>query len=339
MLSSPDTKIKCSSDTNLSRAPAASDEQYNRKRKQPESEFSEAIGALRLDLMNTLSDWRRDMDTRLTVISDSVTNITTDLAALTQVISEIKSDISFLRSEQLSIKQSVKNQDDKHNALSQELIEIRNSVQSALDEQTDIQRQVAGLGKQEQITADLQMTVCGLVAKIDYMEQNARSCNIELCNIPERRGENLITLIENIGSKINLKVTQKDIVAIHRVPHAHEQNDRPKNIIVKFTSRILRDNMLSACRLFKNLNANLLGFSNSALPVYVHEHLTLKNKQLFRECRAAAARHNFKFVWVKNGTILTREKEGARVFVIKSLQDVDKIKPGSPKTGSSVPNH
>ncbi|KAJ8704369.1 hypothetical protein PYW08_013093 [Mythimna loreyi] len=198
-----------------------------------------------------------------------------------------------------------------------------------MDEQTDIRKQVDILKNHNDNIADLQGTLLGLEAKIEFMEQNARSCNIELCNIPERRDENLIALLENLGSKVNFKISEKDLVAIHRVPRAHQQNDKPKNIIVKFTSKILRDNVLSACRLFKGLNAEALGFKNSTLPILVHEHLTLKNKQLCRESREAAARNNFKFVWVKNGTILAREKEGARAFAIKSSHDVAKIKPAS----------
>ncbi|CAG4933062.1 unnamed protein product [Parnassius apollo] len=60
------------------------------------------------------------------------------------------------------------------------------------------------------------------------MEQQARDCNIEISNLPERRGENLVTVIINIGVLINQQIQPSDIILAHRVPHVGENDKRPK---------------------------------------------------------------------------------------------------------------
>lgn len=56
-------------------------------------------------------------------------------------------------------------------------------------------------------------------AKIESVEQQARQCNIEICNLPDKGNENLMTIMESIGTTISYPVSQNDILSIHRVPH------------------------------------------------------------------------------------------------------------------------
>lgn len=162
-------------------------------------------------------------------------------------------------------------------------------------------------------------------AKIESMEQNSRMCNIEICNLPDKRNENLITIIESIGNVLKYPVSQNDIISIHRVPHAQQHDTKPKNIIVKFRSRILRDNLLSAYRKAKRLKSDQLGFSGAAVNIYLNEHLTLKNKALFRKCREITVKRGFKYVWIRNATILVREQDGYSAFAIRCEEDLAKI--------------
>jgi hypothetical protein len=167
--------------------------------------------------------------------------------------------------------------------------------------------------------------VQSLENKLSVMEQHTRECNIEITNVPERRNENLINLLMNIGSVVKQPVLATDIVSVHRVPHADQKDTRPKNIIVKFTTRILRDNIVASCRSMKGLNTEL-GLTGTVRNIYVNEHLTLKNKQLFRETRDRAKSCDLKYVWIKLGTILTRKTDSSPVLAIRSEHDLAKIK-------------
>ncbi|KAL4712417.1 hypothetical protein ACJJTC_001578 [Scirpophaga incertulas] len=67
-----------------------------------------------------------------------------------------------------------------------------------------------------------------IFAKIDVLEQQARSCNLEICNVPDKRNESLPTLIEKIGNVLKCPVRGSEVISIHRVPHAERDNPRPK---------------------------------------------------------------------------------------------------------------
>jgi hypothetical protein len=127
--------------------------------------------------------------------------------------------------------------------------------------------------------------------------------------MPERRNENLVSIVELLGDVLKCPIRSADIIAVHRVPHADQRNSRPKNIIVKFSSRIQRDNILAAYRANKGLDSSQLSITGTPYTVYLNEHLTLNNKMLFRQCREAAKKYEFKFVWVKHGIVLVSKSE------------------------------
>lgn len=324
-------KIKFHSDTELNASSSEMSGEQNvatRKRKQPDSEWSQAIKELSAEFKKTLNEWRRDMESSITKIADNVISVKNELSSLTQITSEIKSEINSLRSEQLLIKQRVSELDVKYEGMTSQMDSLKDSVRFVSDDQNDICKKVTQIEQQIKETVNLTPIVTELVTKIDHLEQSARNNNIEICNIPERRNENLLSLMQNIGSVIKYNIQQNDISSIHRVPHAHQQNNKPKNIIVKLATRVMRDNILSAHRLCRGLTTEQLGISGTSQQIYMHEHLTLKNKHLFRECREAAKKFNYKFLWVKHGTILVREKEATKAFAIRNSQDIAKIKPG-----------
>ncbi|XP_022821342.1 uncharacterized protein LOC111352886 [Spodoptera litura] len=324
---SPNNKFH--SDTDLHKTDCSELNTISRKRRHPASEWSEAIAELSREFKNTLSDWRRDLESSVKGIADNVLSIKSDLAALTQVTSEIKNDIQYLRSEQSVMKQRITELDTKYDDLAREIDDLKNSVQFLGNDQSDLSKKVGECSERMRESTNTHHTVVELVSKIDYLEQTARSCNIEICNVPERRNEDLMSLMTNIGTSIKFSIKPSDIISVKRVPHAVQNNNKPKNIVAKFTSCILRDNILSASRLHKGLNTQQCGISGTSVPIYMHEHLTLKRKKLFRDCREAARIHNYRFLWVKNGTILAREREGAKSFAIRSYQDIARIRSGS----------
>lgn len=150
--------------------------------------------------------------------------------------------------------------------------------------------------------------------------------NLEYLSNLERRGENLLSIVQAVGEVIKCPIQPFDFVAVHRVPHANQKNPRPKNVIVKFSSRITRDNFLSVYRMNRQLESSKLSITGTSQLIYLNEHLTLSNKILFRQSRDAAKKYGYKFVWVKHGSILVRKTETSPIFAIRSSNDVSKIK-------------
>lgn len=208
-------------------------------------------------------------------------------------------------------------------------------IQNALDFNSDIndklRQRVEKLEAECKESTRTAAIVSSLKLKIEAMEQHARSCNIEICGIPEKRGENLMELMASIGKHIKLSVHQSDIRAIHRVPQAQVHVGRPKNIIVKVSSRILRDNILSAFRKAKNVTSSDVGIPGAPRPMFMGEHLTLERKRLFRDCREIAKKENYQYVWIKHATVLVRESNNHAAMAIRTHGDISKIKAGSSK--------
>ncbi|CAG9112129.1 unnamed protein product [Plutella xylostella] len=314
------------SDPNLSTSSEVASR--NMKRKHPDCELFDAFSSFSAEIKKTLGDWRLDLSTNISHISENINNIRSDLDKLTAATSVIKNEMNELQTNQKELEKRVLSLESNQSSVNKNFTEIQSSTQFLASQNDDFIRKIAILESGKKNTDQTSDAVSILESKIDSLEQQARQCNLELSNVPEKRGENLLSLIESLGTLINLQIQQRDIISVHRVPHAQPDSTRPKNIVVKVSSRILRDNILSAFRLKKGVMANELGLSNNTKhKIYCNEHLTLSNKKLFRECREKAKKCEFKYVWVKHATILARESDHSPVVAIRSHKDLSKIKP------------
>lgn len=293
-----------------------------RKRKHPEcdSELSDLTAFFTSELNGALSNLTKLMNEKLSEINKNIISVTLDINTLKSTTMEIKEELNSIRTEHHQTKKRVSLLEEKQGHLTDSVGELKLALQYNSDTYSDLQKQVKCLeSRSHSLDAD---ALNRLDTKIEYLEQQARQCNIELCNVPEKKGENLLVLMEKLGSYISYPITKTDIVTVHRVPHAQKEITRPKNIIVKFSTRVTRDNILSAFRLKKKVSSDDIGLSGTSHRLYLNEHLTLDTKRLFRECRQAAQKHNYKYVWVKNSTILVRENDTAPALAIRNHQDI-----------------
>lgn len=157
------------------------------------------------------------------------------------------------------------------------------------------------------------------------MEQRSRLFNIEIQNIPEKKGENLLSIFEAICTKIQTPITRDNVRAVHRVRH-NTATDKPKNIIVQLNSRWQRDDVLAAAHVRRGLTTDQLGVDRDGqkpCTVYINEHLTLSNKIVYSKARQFAKDHSYKHVWVKNGTVLLRKTDSSKAHPIRHIGDLD----------------
>lgn len=286
------------------------------KRKQPEDSPGSPNAP-----SNQVLAWPKKMDeTIMESVAEAVKLcLSAELEKISTSLIEINTAMRDLQADNASIKEWMHNVNTR-------LSDMEISL-NAMDQRQDmLDQRIITLEKNCTSQSDVSDQITGLENKINYFDQQTRECNVEICNLPERRNENLLAIVTNLGMAINHKLTPSDIVSVHRVPH-FSRDVRPKNIIVKFTSKIIRDNILAACRLKKGLNSEQLLLSGAVQTIYVNEHLTVKNKLLFRECRQKAKSQNFKYVWVKHGIVLVRRTDNSPVLAIRSMHDIAKIKP------------
>ncbi|KAK9751456.1 hypothetical protein QE152_g5044 [Popillia japonica] len=138
--------------------------------------------------------------------------------------------------------------------------------------------------------------------RIRDLEQYSRSNNLEIQGVPEPPNENIINVINSGAAFLKCPLSVNYIDAVHRVPTlTNRSNEVHKNIIVRFTSRRKRDELLCAARQYRrDLKHTGPGIAIPGISslIFINEHLTKENKNLFKKARNAAKEKNYKYVWI-----------------------------------------
>lgn len=326
MLRSPPSKSYSSPDLST----LSGIDESNKHRKRYQSDVLTAINTLTQDINKNLDDIRHCFNCAIANLSDTLTTIKTDLITANQNTSHINNELLCLRLEHLKLTSHISNVDGNQNALAHDVAGLKKTLQYKTDQQNEVKEVNNIANTIESSTAandrisKLDAKIDTIDQKIDTLDQQSRHCNLEISNVPENTPEDLMALMNLICSKINCPLNQEDIVSIHRVPHAQSSNNKPKNIVVKFSSRVLRDKVLTAFQSAKGITTDEVGIPDVSKSIFMYEHLTLRKKQVLRTARQVVRRNNFKYVWVKHATIFVRQLDGSPVFAIRSTKDIGK---------------
>lgn len=82
--------------------------------------------------------------------------------------------------------------------------------------------------------------------RINYLEQQTRSNNLELQCLPENKQENLYTVVKQLGSVVGCVLSDNDILHCTRVAKLQATNTRPRSVVVQLASPRIRDNLLAS---------------------------------------------------------------------------------------------
>ncbi|CAG9794185.1 unnamed protein product [Diatraea saccharalis] len=302
------TPPKCASNPDLPTSAHAEDLYINiRKRKQPEDDnLHLQMKLLEQKMDSQFHTFSSNLDNKITEIINTTlrSTILTEFSKINASLDALNNTVMSLRSDNTSFKESL-------TSINTRLAEMEKSLSFSNERQETFDKQLQSLQNHMEKNSTLPEHIQILEVKLAAIEQQARDCNIEIVNLPERRNENLCNIITNLGVIIKQQILPSDIISVHRVPHADQKDSRPKNIIAKLSTRILRDNIIAACRSTKNISSEQLGISGSVQRIFINEHLTIQNKRLFRECREKAKLHDYKYVWVKHGVILVATSQRA----------------------------
>ncbi|CAK1588797.1 unnamed protein product [Parnassius mnemosyne] len=94
------------------------------------------------------------------------------------------------------------------------------------------------------------------------------------------------------------------------------ENDKIDTNMIKFEEKF--DNQMLIW------NKTLAIASQIALLTYLLTYLS--SRTIPDGCREAAKKNEYKYVWVKHGTVLARNTDTSPAIVIRSLQDIARIK-------------
>ena len=156
-------------------------------------------------------------------------------------------------------------------------------------------------------------------SRLQHSEQYSRNKNIEIKGIEENPNEDVTAVVCKLGQLSGVNVVPDDIEACHRV---HARN-KPGCIIVQFTRRQKRDDLLEKARKLRLKNSDF--GNNSASPVYVNDHLCPTLKRLLGMAVTKKRESGWKYVWCRNGKIFAKKSDGSETLAIRREHDLEKI--------------
>lgn len=203
---------------------------------------------------------------------------------------------------------------------------------SELTKKIDFQSEVIKKYEQsfEKVTLEnkiLSKKVNELESRVDELEQYSRSNSLEINGIPESSTESVIEIVKTVSSKLGVQIDNKDIDACHRLGvKKNDEEIKHRGIVVRFTTRVIKEDVLQKRRVKRNFNTKDIGFSDRpAEVVYINESLSSARRQVLNAARKLKRDKLVAFVWVRNGKILVRVEQDSKVVVMKSISDVEAL--------------
>lgn len=181
---------------------------------------------------------------------------------------------------------------------------------------------------------EMQSSIKNLTARINQLEQNARSRNIEIQCIPEKKSENLISIVKQLSNVVGLDLQDENIIHVTRTAKVNPESKRPRSVIVELSNTRVRDSFLAAVIKFNRLKSNNsdklnsthLGYSGPTSAIFVTEHLSPANKSLHAAARQIAKEKDYKYVWVRGGRIFMRKNDISSYIYIKDDSVLSNLK-------------
>lgn len=197
---------------------------------------------------------------------------------------------------------------------------------------TDIKKNDDTIKQLECENVKLQAEIASLNARLVGIDKMSRNCNIELQAVPERKTENVLQLLKKLCDVIKAPVEDGHISACRRVAKHNPNSNRPRNIIVSFTTPRIRDQVLSAVHRYNKaraghgLRSSDLDVPGEPCKIFVSEHLSPEQKNLHAATRQAAREHHYKYVWIRYGQIYARKDDTTGALLIKNLDSLSKMR-------------
>lgn len=257
------------------------------------------IEAFKAEVLSSIENQYKLYDDKINTLTATVYKCTNELTAMGQTLSDMQRSCSFI---------------------SQQYDEVKKNLDTTQADIKAVKSEVSTLKLNNKALEDM-------ACKLNNLEQISRSTNIEVFGIPEQKSENIQSTIIRLAEKLDVKLMADDIVFAVRVQTKTDNKGVPKPIVVKLSSTIRRDEIISAVRKRKGFTSEELGGKQGKQPspIYVNEHLTPANKALFKSARTACKESGFRFAWVRNGRIYVRRGDTAPAILIRSEMDLRKI--------------
>ncbi|XP_061706799.1 uncharacterized protein LOC133517482 [Cydia pomonella] len=230
--------------------------------------------------------------------------------------------------------------------LKEEIRSVLSKTQVLINEQahmkvelTDLKTRVSSVEDKSATLSTLQNDLTAANEKIENLitennnnKQFSMLNNVEISGIPLQKGENLNSILCSICNLVGYKMLESDVDTIYRVrrfvsdPQNSITSARPPAIIVRFTQRRRKDELLGAVRARRGLTTADISLPGPATAVYIGDHLTPANKLLLKRARQLKVELNYSFVWTRDCKIFMRKTDTSKVIQIRNIHNLENLK-------------
>lgn len=292
-------------------------------RKRKERSFEDDIKDELKSFKEFLNEFSRNQNEKLNMLCGEINSMKTQ-------INEVKISNELLHQE--------------NNNLKIQIEQLNKKTDSSINKIHSLETDLGKINILENEITVANNTISELTYKLQIKEQHERINNLEITGVPMMKNENLYNILNNIGVKVGFPILPTDVDYIHRVRrysqsntttnttnnNRNELNTTPlhsiPNIIVKFTQRKRKSDLLAAVRARRGLTTADVGIDGPSRPIYVNDHLTPNNKVLYRRARQIIREKGYKYIWLNEGRILARKSDTSKVILIANEIDLNKIK-------------
>ena len=224
---------------------------------------------------------------------------------------------------------------EQNEAVLRESAEIRKSVEYCHKSIEELSCRLAGIAadvvalagqvrSNTEECAQLKTQLKTAMGRVNWLEQAALVGlnSVEIRGVPQKNGEDLDQLVIDVGKSFRLDLTPRDISLAKRAG-SKRADQRPLPLLVQFVHRRQRDAFLSGMRVKRALTTRDIGWNdNQVSPIFVGEALSPHNKFLYSKANELRRSGKLRFLWVVDGRILVRRKEGERVVHVTDVEDL-----------------
>ncbi|KAF6207968.1 hypothetical protein GE061_016417 [Apolygus lucorum] len=248
--------------------------------------------------------------------------------------SDLKQIILSFRKEVTLANKDMKRELSNNSSDIKDLKEHLNTYSDYIKENTDaigaLRAELASLREQnEQLRTHndvLQKKVNALEAQVVDNEQNALAKVVEISGIPSTTNENVVDIVKSVCRAVEFDMSESMFDNCFRRRPSPKSNF-PGIICLSFIRRLDKDAFISATRRKRDLSTHDVGIDTRGDPsrIFINQSLTYHKRQLLNRAKVFKKEHQFKFVWIRSGSVMIRKDENSTIYEVRKADDLDKI--------------
>lgn len=300
---------KCVTEGKSKKTPKITPSSSMQGEQEPQQDISKQLSELKEYINIKFDALLHDLSSKVNSVESSVTKISQQYCTLLDKINNLNTDIT-------DMKACIDFQEDTISDLKQKVSVLEADNKSLTNKLTVFENKMSDFE--------------GMKRSLNEVEQRARLNNLEVFGVPERKTEDLVTLMLSVSTAVGEPITKEDMEYVTRVPSRIKTPGLPKTIVVRFKSTLLKDKLLSAARKKRGLTSTELGIPGDSKQIFINEHLTSDNKALLKAAREKCKELGFSYIWTRNSKIYVRQHDKTNAFRIYHVDQVNKMKIQTP---------